>query len=595
MIVLNFIKYAMLKVSFKQFSLLFLGVMLLFFSNNAFADFNPGIITGKVLDSETGEVLRSATVFVVGTKIGGRTDVTGEFKIKNIPPGTYNVRVSYVGYTAKEITGVEIKPGQTTNLTEILLTPQISQTKEVVVQADRIMDSQASILAVRKNAEQVSDGISAEEIKKTTDSDAGQSLRRVSGITLVNDKFIYVRGVSERYSSTMLNGASLATTEPDKKAFAFDMFPAEFLEFANIAKSFTPDLPGNFAGGLVQLNTIDFPQGYSLKLSISQSFNDNVTLKDRGFISYSGASSDWLGYDNGFRSMPGDIPASKSVMDKLLYYDIKSASVSDDERYAAQQKWINLGKEFNDNSWKRDTLAAPLSGTYKLSYTDIYQIAGNDFGLIASGMYSGGYSSNSLSRAVLYYSNGDMKFHGDGIQSTYSTGIGGILNFAYKIGEANAISFKNTYNNTSDNEIISITGKKEETFLKQMSFDFVQKTLLASQLHGEHLLPFLQNSTLNWNLGYSLSKRYQPDFRRLRYSRNDTTQPYRIDIGDNPQGNGTMAGRFYSDLNENAYSGGLNIILPLSDAKIKFGGLYEAKTRDFVVRSFTIIKSYAVA
>ncbi len=561
------------------------------FVYTSFADSNPGIISGKIIDGATGEPLRGASVYVVGTKWGARADIKGEFKIRVLTPGIYTIKVSYISFYAKELPNVNVIQEQTTELSSIVLNPQSNLTEEITVQGERIMSGEGAVLAQRKNAEQVSDGISSEEIKKTPDGDAGQSLRRVSGVTLVSGKYVFVRGVSDRYSNTLLNGTSLATSEPDKKAFAFDIFPSEFLEYASIAKSFTPNLPGNFAGGLVQLNTIDFPQGFSVKLSVSQSMNDNITLKDKSFYTYNGNSSGLFDFNRGNLELPANVPSSPSDMSKLLYNEIKSSDIN--TRFETQQKWADIGNEFNNQSWKRDTIMAPLNGTYKLTFTDIFDLGGNDFGIIASGMLSGEYSNNSMSRGVLL-SDGAYKFYGSGTQSTYTKALGGILNFAYKIGTDNSISWKNIYNNSIDNEMINLIGKKEETYLKQMSYDNVQKTLIASQLAGEHLLPILQNSTLKWNLGYSNSIRNEPDFRRLRYSRNDITEPYRIDIVDNPQGNGTLAGRFFSNLNEDAISGGLNVILKFPDVKIELGGLYEQKKREFFVRSFTIIKSESI-
>ncbi|TAL70867.1 MAG: TonB-dependent receptor [Bacteroidetes bacterium] len=557
----------------------------------SFAESTQSIIIGKVVDGASGDVMRGASVYVVGTKWGARTDVKGEFKIHIPTPGSYTIRFSYIGYEAIELQNIEVISAKTIDLSSVAINPQSNLTEEITVQSERIMSGEGAVLAQRKNAEQVSDGISSEEIKRTADGDAGQSLRRITGVTLVGGKYIFIRGVSERYNNTLLNGTSLATSEPDKKAFAFDIFPSEFLEYASITKSYTPNLPGNFAGGLVQLNTIEFPQGFSVKLSTSQSLNDNITFKDNSFVTFTPANNDLFGFNSRNISIPDGLPSSPSDMSKLLYSEIKSQDLN--TRYESQQKWEQLGNDFNNQNWKRDTLTAPLNGTYKLTFTDIFDLGGNDFGIIASGLVSGDYINNQISRGVLL-SDGGYKFYGDGFQSTYTKSIGGILNFAYKIGTDNSISFKNIYNNSVDNELININGKKEESYLKQISYDNVQKTLIATQLAGEHLLPILQNSTLKWNFGYSNSIRNEPDFRRLRYSRNDTTQPYRIDIGDNPQGNGTLAGRYFSNLNEDAYSGGLNVLLNFHNVKIEAGGLYEQKKRQFLVRSFTIIKSESI-
>ncbi|HBB25006.1 MAG TPA: TonB-dependent receptor, partial [Bacteroidetes bacterium] len=250
-----------------------------------------GSIEGKVTDASTGEALRQASISVVDTKRGGYSDTKGAFKIKNLVPGTYSLRVTYVGYEPRIVEGVVVNPDAVTTVS-VLVSATSRAGKEVVVAAAKINDNAAAMLIERKNASQVSDGVGREEMSKLPDSDAGQALKRVSGVTLLDGKYVYVRGVSDRYSNTTLNGAALTSTEPDRKAFAFDMFPTDLLENANVVKSFTPDLPGNFAGGLVQLNTVDFPSSKGLKVSASQGFNDFVTFKDNAFFSAGSVAGD---------------------------------------------------------------------------------------------------------------------------------------------------------------------------------------------------------------------------------------------------------------------------------------------------------------
>lgn len=543
-------------------------------------------LSGRVIDKETGDLLRGATVQVVGTQKGAMTDMKGSFKIKDLSPNTYSIKISYIGYSDKNIADVSIVNANV-SLGDLVLEPEATMSEEVVVTAERILDNQAALLAMRKNAIQLSDAISAEEIKKTPDSDAGQALKRVSGITLVNDKFVYVRGVSERYSNTTLNGSSLATTEPDKKAFAFDMFPSEFLENANVAKSFTPDLPGNFAGGLVQLNTIDFPQGFSLKLSTGASMADNLMFQDK-FITTRGGSRDWLGFDDGTRAIPGVVPSSP-IEFKQLANSLRTQN--EDKLKVAQNEWLSVSSAFNSKQWQRDTLGGRPNGNFALSYTDIFSLDDNyDIGVMASAMYGNGYSLNNLQRGRLQGDGVNFNYYGAGEQMTFSTNLGALFNIAFNLGAHNSISLKNTYNNSSDDETTIIRGYKEQNDIIQYGYQFVQKTLFASQLGGEHSLTDFLNSTVSWKAGYSFSKRNEPDFRRVRYSRNDDKEPYRVDIYD-MNGNGYQAGRFFSNLNENAYNAALDYTLPIENVKLKLGGLYEAKDRDFLVRSFTIVKN----
>ncbi|MBS1537944.1 MAG: carboxypeptidase regulatory-like domain-containing protein [Bacteroidetes bacterium] len=553
---------------------------------------STGTITGKVTDGESGETLRGASVSVVGTKKGAYSDVKGKFTVKSIPVGTYSIRVSYVGFKPKIVDNIAVIEGQPATV-DVVLQTNIKKTQEVVATARRTDDNQAAMLNKRKNSAQVSDGISEEEIAKLPDADAGQALKRVSGITLVGDKFVYVRGVSDRYNSTILNGASLATTEPDKKSFAFDMFPAEFLQNANVAKSFTPDLPGNFAGGLVQLTTIDFPLGFSLKASTSSSYNSNVTFKDNSFLATPSGTKDWLATDDGTRALPANAPSSRDEINQLLR---EAKNFYNPELQAeAQSKLQDFARGLNSNNWKgKSSTAMPNSG-FGLSYTNIFNVADNDLGVIGSLTYSNGYSI-SVGRETPIQAGTVESDRYRQIQSpqvsTRSVNWGGLINLAYKIGTSSSISIKNLYNRSSDDEAVYSQGKDipQGIDTRFYNYQYVQKSLYSGSISGEHTLPW-ENMLFDWRLGLSTSERDEPDFRRLRYSRQsaDTTLPFMADISQTPQGDGTLAGRFFSNLTDKVFNGGANLMIPISrEMKLKFGGSSEERTRSFTARSFTI-------
>jgi hypothetical protein len=223
-------------------------------------------------------------------------------------------------------------------------------------------------------------------------------------VTLVEGKYVYVRGVSDRYSNTTLNGAALTSTEPEKKSFAFDMFPSELLENANVLKSFTPDLPGNFAGGLVQLNTIDFPSGRSFKVSGSQGFNDYVTFKNNGMLDVAGGSGDWLGMDDGGRSTPSDLPVDRLGMNQLLR-DVRSGDPD------AIARMDNIGRSFNNGNWKTGQATATPNGSMSMTYTDVLSIGEDDqIGVVASANYGASFQNNSMVRGGVLANPNDYLF-----------------------------------------------------------------------------------------------------------------------------------------------------------------------------------------
>jgi TonB-dependent receptor len=549
-----------------------------------------GVITGKISDAESGDVLRGATVQVLDTRKGAIADVKGTFTVRGLAAGTYKLKFNYIGYKSKTVENIEVKDGQTVNVS-VVLESAAKKTDEVVVEVKRLNDNAAAMLAQRKNAAQVSDGIGEAEIKKLPDADAGQALKRVPGVTLVEGKFIYVRGVSERYSNTTLNGAALTSTEPDKKAFAFDMFPSEFLQNANVAKSFTPDLPGNFAGGLVQLNTIDFPEGFMVRFSASSSYNTNVTLRNNEFLAAPGSSSDWLAFGGSLRALPADMPANRREMNELL------AGVNRGDQ-ASITRWQNLGRSFSNQTLRQERQTAAPNTSFSVAVSNIFNVADNDLGVIASLSYGNGYQINTIERNGILADRSPL-FRTNGLQSQRSASWGGMLNVAYKIGDHSSISFKNIYNRSMDDEAVDLEGQDlgyQFLDLRMQSFQYVEKELYSGQLSGEHTIKDANNLLLDWKASYSSSLRDEPDFRRFRYARqtieavSNPNLPYEVQVIQSQQGDGTRAGRFFSKLQENAFSGSLNATLPVEALRIKVGGLAEQRTRSFSARSITIIE-----
>lgn len=566
--------------------------------NTQISQADKATLSGKVSDAETGDILIGVTVMIDGTKLGAKSKVDGTYTIKNIPAGVYNLTYNYIGYKKKVIEKVTLAPGENKKLNVILNADKVL-TEEVVVEAVRTNDNEASVLLQRKNAASVSDAISKEEMQRLPDSDAGQSLKRVSGITLVDNKFVYVRGVSERYSNTTLNGASLTSTEPDKKAFSFDMFPSEFLQNVTVSKSFTPDLPGNFAGGLVQLNTVDFPEGFSLKASTSNAINTNVNFVDDAVVGSPRSSTDWMATDDGLRAMPSGVPSNRRS-----FNDLRSRANDPFDETGAAAEYDKISKSFKGNNWKKNNQTLGLFGNngYGLSYTDLLDVFGNQFGIIASLNYSTSYSRNNLDRNT-YQSNLDTATFFNGYTSTQSVNLGGMLNLAYRLDDNNTISLKNVFNRSSDDEYLSLSG--QDIFyqffdIRSYSFQYVQKDMMSSQLAGEHLFSLSESikSTLDWKVGYSESQRDEPDFRRLRFARSlfdlefDPNTPFFPDVQPTQQGDGARAGRFFSNLVDDAVNASFNYTIPLDNSlKIKVGAWVEQRTRTFDARSFTIVSN----
>ena len=282
---------------------LFYTLSLFVFSHLIFAQ--TSILKGTIIDDATGKTMPGVDVNVSNTKFYASSDFDGNFIIRDLPVGTYEVQFSTSSYRTKIISEVVVKANDATNLT-VSLVESKNELKEVVITKTKAkVESIKSLLIQQKNSASVSDGISAESIKRTPDKNTSDVLKRISGASIQDNKFVIIRGLNDRYNTAILNGAPLPSSEPDRKAFSFDIFPSNMLDNLVITKTATPDLPGDFAGGVIQINTKSVPDKNFQSISIGSGYNTITTFKNQR--TYKGSSTDWLGFDNGVRDLPSSI------------------------------------------------------------------------------------------------------------------------------------------------------------------------------------------------------------------------------------------------------------------------------------------------
>ncbi|MEX0601746.1 MAG: carboxypeptidase-like regulatory domain-containing protein, partial [Bacteroidota bacterium] len=509
---------------------------------------------GKVVDAETGEPLIGANAVLEGTPLGAASDLRGEFRISNIVPGSYTVIVSMVSFARQRITDVHVGPGETVSLS-ILLKPEAVEFEEVVVEARAVLSYEAALLTRQRQASAISDGVSAELIRRTPDATSGDALRRVSGVALVDNKFIYVRGTPERYSNAMLNGSTVSSAEPDKKSFSFDLIPSNLLENMIITKSFTPDLPGDFAGGVVSMNTIDFPPVMTIRVGLSASYHTGSTF--RGFLASSGGGLDYLAADDGSRQIPAGFP------DNLGQQQYTASELHD------------FARSLNNN-WSPRRRTAPLNSSYSLSIGDGATLFGQNFGFVTSFSYRTNFETSTIERYE-YEASGEPRFEYTGDRSVHSVTLGGIANLSYKFNDFHKIGFKNTYSRSADDEVTEFGGFQYTdagTEQRHTAIRYVSRAVYSGQVVGEHFVPVLGGAHLEWRTSHSSSHRDEPDYRRVVYFLGDDGI-YRASLGF--QANLKNGGRYFSDLHDLANGYGVNISIPVGPAKAKFGGQVDTK------------------
>jgi hypothetical protein len=212
-----------------------------------------GSITGKVIDESTGEDLIGAIVQIEGTQMGAATDFSGVYHIKNVSPGTYSLQIGYISYQSKKVVGVVVEPGKTVTIDIALGTAPLEETGVVEIVESRVTSTEASVLMEMKEAKGVLSGIGAAQIAKSQDRDASEVARRIPGVTVVDSRFVIVRGLSERYNAVMINNALAPSMETDVKSFSFDIISSGLIDRFLVYKSPSPDLPGEFAGGAIKV------------------------------------------------------------------------------------------------------------------------------------------------------------------------------------------------------------------------------------------------------------------------------------------------------------------------------------------------------
>lgn len=546
---------------------------ILFFGCTLFAQ--NGKITGKVLDGSSGGVLPDAVLKIENLNKGTASDLDGAFSFENVSAGEFSIKATYIGYVSQSV-NIKVKAGEVVNV-DFILQPEGTLTDTVTIEATRIQNNEAALLLKQQKAENIQDGISSQQIKRTADATSSEVLKRVVGVSIVDNKFVFVRGTNERYSSTTLNGVILPSTDPDKKAFSFDLFPSNLLENIVISKSYTPDLIGNFSGGLVQVTTKDFPEKLSLNFSSSSSYNTSATGEN--FLSYNAGESKILffnsGRDNGSRQLPSIIPGQTVLSSNYSLQEVKSFS-----------------RAFTNN-WAQENNTAPVNGGFQLSLGNNFLIGkSNNLGVFGAYTYSNSFSSKTFERQS-YQTDDLLESKYSGSQSEYSVLWGGFLNVSFRAGENNKFSFKNTYVFNSEDETDYQEGfnNPQTQDRKLYSTKFVEREMLSTQLSGEHFISSLGKMRISWRASYSDADRNEPDYKTLRYQRETGTEGRYYASLSTGEPNSLGGGRFFSSLKDINRAAETNIEFSFKpvkkiEIKTKAGVFYNRSTRNFSARLF---------
>jgi hypothetical protein len=451
---------------------------------------SDGRIIGQVLELETLRPLPGAQIQVVGTAMGSLAGVEGRYQIRPVPAGTVDLHVTMLGFAPKTVTDVEIRPGEGVRL-DILLEMTALELEGITVSAAQERGSQVMALAEQRSAVGVQSAITSEQMARSPDGDAAAAIKRVSGVSVQDGKFVFVRGLGERYTTASLNGVRIPSPEPERKVVPLDLFPAGVIQTITASKTFIPADPGDFAGASVNIRTREFPTRRQLSLSASTGYHPDVVGKT--ILRAPATGREWLGYGTGPRVLPDaarNMPAE-----------------------ARRGPQVNQVVNSFRNSWSvgSDWGRLPISLAASLGGSDPLPLLGQEIGYLLSATYSLSDEVALEQRRAKAGTQGTVYDLFEGETGTQSVLWGGIANFSTMLGTHTRLSLDNTYSRSADNEARRETGLDENTRSNVMvdRLTYVERTVRSSQLRAEHQLH--RNHSFDWSLSSSGVTRTEPD------------------------------------------------------------------------------------
>ncbi len=536
-----------------------------------------GYVRGKIIDAETGESLIGATVAIPGTTKGTITDFDGNYSL-TLDPGTYTLSISYVSYETQTFEEVEVVDGEVT-IINANLGEATTELEAVVVTARSRQQTESALQVMQRKSAVVMDGISAQQISRLGDSDAAGALKRVTGVSIEGGKYVYVRGLSDRYSKITLNGAEIPGLDPNRNTVQMDLFPANIIENMVIHKTFSPNLPGSFTGGHVDISTKDFPEKFTLQVSASAGYNPNVTFND-DYQYYEGGDLDWQARDDGTRSDHPEIPE-----DGLP------------EPFAPNDSMITqFSKAFNKN-FNLLHEPAPMDHDFSFSMGNQIQLFGRALGFVGAASYQRSYSTylqgtyNQYRRLVTEENMTPTWLLRDD-RGEDEVIWAGLLNVSYKLSDFNSIGFVALRNQSGISSSRYNVGPQpeEDRNIQNRNLAYLERGFLSYQLKGEHVINGLNKSKIEWITSYTASELDEPD---LRFFLNDfVLDPETNDTIEYSTRTNRESKRFFRDMTEINFDNQLDITIPFTmftrKAKISAGGAYLTKDRGSESTIFTI-------
>lgn len=515
-------------------------------------------IVGRVIDSRTGTGLPDVGIQIVGTTTGSASGLDGRFSLNGVAPGTVTIHLRRLGFAPKTVTGILVTAGQTLEQ-NVTLDPVTVSLSTQVVTASAEKGTVSEALDRQRTAVGVVNAVTREQISKSPDGDAAQAMQRVSGVTVQDGRYVVVRGLGERYTTTSLNGARIPSPEPERKVVPLDIFPASLLQSVATSKNFTPDQPGDFSGAQVDIRTREFPLGSEFQFSSSLGYNDAATSK--ALVMAPSLGLDWLGFAGSDRRLPSDV-AARGRLDGQRSQQEVNAIVS-----SFRNSWTPLAR----NGTANRSLGLLAGGSRPIGRSQAGYIAALSYS------YSQEVRENEV-RAYVDPTDGLREIDRfEGTTGRASVLWGGILNASLMLGGRTRIALNNTYNRTADNDARSEAGFSENLGMRLLvdRLRFVERSVASSQLVAERQL----GSRQKVNLAFTASavSRSEPDRSEfVRVDPGNGTAPFWLDGSE-------AAVRTFGDLDEKSFVTSGDYAVQIGPAhlqhELKIGGSFRFTDR----------------
>jgi outer membrane receptor protein involved in Fe transport len=584
--------------------------------------FQYGKLKGTVTEKGTNEPLQEVSVYLtsakLGKKIGSTTDPEGNYKIHSIPFGDYVLVAEYVGYHKVVIENIRIF---FTDFRELDISMKIDEIQlseiEVTAQAERT--SKEVIIQRRLDELKVLDAISAEEMTSYGSSDAAAAMKHVTGASVDDGKYVFVRGLGNRYSAVHINGIEMPSADPDRNSFQLDLVSSSVMDDITTSKSFTPDKPGNFAGGLIDISTKSLQEENMAKVSVSNGYNPNVSLGD--YLTYEGGKKDWMGFDDGTRDIPNEI---RNVNLKDYAPLTVVGATNDSIRLANTDKVLKLhqySKAFN-NIMVPEKGTAPLNQSYGLSLGKKLKFKSESFlDIISTLKYSSKFESyeNGMINNYVLTGSGAEELHNEFSfkenKSEYNVDINGLINLQYRLTPHHDFFYSTVFTQSGSDVARYISGhfydgnmEPEETYETRV-LKWTERHLVTNQLRGKHRFTKFFDTSVEWNGTYSVTGQNEPD---TRYFSDHYSTEYDITWYEDEETGDMIAdtlgtyrnykimpslykepSRYFRQMDEDSYNFDVKITYPFSlyrnaDSKFKTGAYVSSKDRKYRERAFQL-------